>query len=100
MRGGKRSGVEFHHPEIVAARTVRVDLNDDLGAAVAIDVADADRSTGVRQAGAVEIRLQRVSRNRRQVERKSGGEGKSVDLGGRGIIKKRKERNGMIGAAR
>ena len=59
-KGGpvSRSGVEFHHPEIVAARVRRIDLNDDLGPAVTVDVADADRSTGVRQAGTVEIRLQ------------------------------------------
>ena len=62
-----RCGVEFHDPEIVAARVRRIDLNDDLGPAVAIDVADADRSTGVRQVGAVEIRLQRMTRDRRQV---------------------------------
>ena len=60
----KRRGVEFHHPEIVAARVRRIDLNDDLGAAVAVDVADADRSTGVRQAGTVEVRLQRMTWDR------------------------------------
>ena len=62
-----RRGVEFHHPEIVAARVRRIDLNDDLGPAVTVDVADADRSTGVRQTGAVEIRLQRMPGDWRQV---------------------------------
>ena len=62
-----RCGIEFHDPEIITARVRRIDLNDDLGPAVAIDVADADRSTGVRQAGAVEIRLKRMTRDRRQV---------------------------------
>ena len=62
-----RGGVEFHHPEIVAARMRRIDLNNDLGPAVTVDVADADRSTGVRQTGAVEIRLQRMTRDWRQM---------------------------------
>jgi hypothetical protein len=39
----------------------------DLGPAVTVDVADADRSTGVRQTGAVEIRLQRMTRDWRQM---------------------------------
>ena len=42
----------------------RVDLDNDFGPAVAIDVADADRPAGVGQARAVEIRLQRVTWNR------------------------------------
>ena len=46
-------GGRFHNPEVIPARVRRIDLNDDLGPAVAIDVADADGSTGVRQAGAV-----------------------------------------------
>src|SRR5260370_889177 len=55
-----RRGVEFHHPQILAARARRIDRNDVLLPAVAVDVADADRSTGVRQTGAVEILLQRM----------------------------------------
>src|SRR3954453_791611 len=37
-----RRGVEFHCPEIVAARARRIDLNDDFGPAVTVNVADAD----------------------------------------------------------
>jgi len=48
-----RGAFEFHHPEIVAARMRRIDLNDDLGLAVMVNVADTDRSSSVRQTGAV-----------------------------------------------
>ena len=60
-------GAPFHNPKIIPTRARRIDLNDDLGPAVAIDVANADRSTGVRQARAVEIGAQRMTPDRRQV---------------------------------
>jgi hypothetical protein len=59
VRPASRSWGEFHHPKVIPTRIRCIDLNDDLGAAVAIDVADADRATGVRQAGPVESPLLR-----------------------------------------
>jgi hypothetical protein len=68
-----RDGVEFHDPEIVGARVPCIDLNNDLGLSVAIDVADANRSTAVRQTGAVEICLQSMTWDRRQLLPIRGG---------------------------
>ena len=66
MLPASRSGVEFHHPEVVAARVRRIDLNDDFGRP-SPSTSPTERFAGVRQAGTVEIRLQRMARDRRQV---------------------------------
>src|ERR1700751_4958867 len=53
-----RSRVELHDPKIIAARVRRIDLDDDFGSAVAVDIADVDRSTGIREPRTVKICLQ------------------------------------------
>src|SRR5476649_1038321 len=66
-----RSGIELHHPEIVAARSGSVDLDDHLGAPIAVNVAGRDRTGSVAQTRAVEVRLKWMARDLRQVAPRS-----------------------------
>src|ERR1700722_6254583 len=62
-----RGRIKFHDPEVVASRMCRVDLQHHLGQTIAIDIACNKPTRRIGEARAIEIRLQGMSRNRREM---------------------------------